>query len=108
MNLRQALEPVPATKKGCADRCVETSHQIEDYINCSLVAYSDNPEQMSISILLLMELWIEMDQCALRAFPLLQVFNPGFPLHLFKVLRLSRQQDMYRLQVRLFEQHYVR
>ncbi|TLD22632.1 hypothetical protein E2P81_ATG07825 [Venturia nashicola] len=97
-NLSQGLGLVPATKDDCADQCVEISHQIEGYIDYSQIAYGNNPEQMSISILLLMELWKEMDQCALRAFPLLQKFNPGFPLHLLNVLLLPKQNDMYRLQ----------
>lgn len=92
---------MPTTKNECINRCVEISRQIEDYINRSQIAYINDPEQMSTSILLLMELWMEMDQCALRAFPLLQEFNPGFPLHLLQVLRLPSQQDMYRLQVSL-------
>ncbi|KAE9969172.1 hypothetical protein BLS_005470 [Venturia inaequalis] len=98
LGLRQGLKPLPATKNDCKDRCVELSRQIEDYTDRSQAAYNNDPEQMSTSILLLMELWMQMDQCALRAFPILHEFNPGFPLHLLKVLRLPSQQDMYRLQ----------
>lgn len=101
LDLRQGLKPVPATKDDCTDRCVALSHQIEDCINRSQAAYSNDPEQMSTLILLLMETWMEMDQCALRVFPLLQDFAPGFPLHLLSVLRLPSQPDMYRLQVGL-------
>lgn len=105
LGLRQGLKPLPATKNDCKDRCVELSRQIEDYTDRSQAAYNNDPEQMSTSILLLMELWMQMDQCALRAFPILHGFNPGFPLHLLKVLRLPSQQDMYRLQVGLSGQH---
>lgn len=89
---------MPLTEDDCSQRCVDVAQRIEDYVDRSENAYRSNSVQMSTAILLLMELWVEMDTCAVRAYPLLKDYSPGFPLHVFNSLHLPLLNDMIRLQ----------
>jgi hypothetical protein len=99
VDLHRTLKPIPAPKDDCFRRCIEIADLIQDYIHRSMVAYVGNAYEMSTAILLVMELWRELDQCAVKAFPLLKEFNPGLPVDLLDVLRLPYKTDMIRLQM---------
>jgi hypothetical protein len=61
-------------------------------------AYDSNPEQMSTFILTLFGLWVRMDECAVKACPLLLDYHPAFSPELLDVLHLPMLSDMQRLQ----------
>ena len=101
-------DAIPASMAGCQERCIELARNIHTYLNTVKDIYEDNPEQKSIMLLTVMELWMLMDECAIRKFELLKDYSPGFPTDILDVLQLPRFQDMCRLQkiqVHLQERH---
>lgn len=78
-------------------RCVELAAKFGTYLAAVAGAYDSNPEQKSIMILTVVELWIAMDRCATRLFRLLLDYNPGIPPDILDVLQLLKITDMYRL-----------
>jgi len=79
-------------------RCVQLAESIVDVFTAVGDAYASNPEQMSIFILNLFDLWVEMDECAVKACPLLWDYAPVFSPELLDVLHLSTLSSMQRLQ----------
>ncbi|KAL8968636.1 MAG: hypothetical protein Q9183_002371, partial [Haloplaca sp. 2 TL-2023] len=61
------------------------------------LAYRDNPEQLSIMLLTLMEIWVALDTLSLRLYPLLADCSPGFPDDLLNPLMVQKLSDMRRL-----------
>ena len=89
-----APEPV----SDCQARCLELAESIIDMFATVADAYDSNPEQMSIFILNLFDLWVQMDECAVRACPLLRDYAPVFSPELLDVLHLPTLSSMRRLQ----------
>ncbi|KAH8687808.1 hypothetical protein BGZ60DRAFT_363637 [Tricladium varicosporioides] len=79
-------------------QCAEVAKTIEKYMKAVSQAYDGNPEQMSMMLLTLMELWCRMDRSAIKTFPLLRQFNPGFPADIMDTLLVAQYADMCRLQ----------
>jgi hypothetical protein len=78
--------------------CVSLASQIDDYLNSAGDCYHRDPEQMSVFILTVFQLWMQMDLCASIAYPLLKDFHPLFEPKLFDVLLLSHLSHMKHLQ----------
>lgn len=91
-------EAPPTSNTDCGMRCCFLAKQIAKYLVDAGDAYDGNPEQKSIMLLTIMELWVQMDKCAVQLYDLLQDYNPVFPSNLLDVLHISRLQDMHRLQ----------
>ncbi|KAE8351950.1 hypothetical protein BDV28DRAFT_149500 [Aspergillus coremiiformis] len=89
---------LPKSKAKCEALCIQLSRQIEDYMSAVGNAYDDDPEQMSIFILSIFELWVCMDRCAIIVYPLLADYHPWLKPELLDVLLLSRRYHMERLQ----------
>jgi hypothetical protein len=77
---------------------IQLSVEIDGYLSNVKNAYDANPEQKSIMILTVMELWMWMDKCATSIFDLLLDYNPGFSPEILEVLQLPQLEDMSRLQ----------
>jgi hypothetical protein len=92
----RALTPEPVAD--CEARCVQLAKLIVDVFTRVGDAYDSNPEQMSIFILNLFDLWVQMDKCAIRACPLLRDYAPVFTPELLDVLHLPTLSSMQRLQ----------
>ncbi|KAG4430699.1 hypothetical protein IFR05_013818 [Cadophora sp. M221] len=92
----RALSPEPVAD--CEARCVQLAKLIVDVFTVVGDAYDSNPEQMSIFILNLFDLWVQMDKCAIRACPLLSDYAPVFNPELLCVLHLPTLSGMQRLQ----------
>jgi hypothetical protein len=100
------IQYVPTSTLSCEALCSELAHSMKTYIEQVAGAYDKNPEQKSIMLLTLMEMWMSMDKCAIKTFPLLQDYDPGFPLEILDTLQLSYLSDMKRLQtLRLYLRH---
>jgi hypothetical protein len=98
--------PTPDSGSSCEQRCVSLSQEIGEYLNNTAGSYESNPEQQSIMILTVMELWMSMDQCATKLYTLLMDYHPGFPPDILDVLQLPRFRDMCRLKnIRDYLQH---
>ena len=88
---------VPQSEADCEARCRELAKSITGLFAAVGSAYDANPEQMSIFILSLFDLWVQMDRCAVKACPLLRGYHPVFSPELLDVLHLPTLSDMRRL-----------
>jgi hypothetical protein len=79
-------------------QCQRLADKILRYQDAAVVAYADNPEQNSIMILTILELWVMLDEFTISLIPLLKEYHPGLEADLLHVLQLPRLEDMLRLQ----------
>lgn len=79
-------------------RVIELSAIIRDYIHQVQISPDGYPEQKSLMLLHLMELWILMDIEAVACFPLLEDFHPGFGVDLMDPIEILSLHDMKRVQ----------
>ncbi|KAK3938153.1 hypothetical protein QBC46DRAFT_441500 [Diplogelasinospora grovesii] len=77
--------------------CIEHSKSINSYFDALSDPYIQNPGQMSIFILNILEVWVSMDQCAVKACPLLRDYHPVFTPYALDALHLPLPSDMRRL-----------
>ena len=93
---KRASSPEPVAD--CESCCVQLAKSIVDVFTVVGDAYDSNPEQMSIFILNLFDLWVQLDKCAIRACPVLRDYAPAFNPELLDVLHLTTLSSMQRLQ----------
>ena len=93
---KRASSPEPVAD--CESSCVQLAKSIVDVFTVIGDAYDSNPEQMSIFILNLFDLWVQLDKCAIRACPVLRDYAPAFNPELLDVLHLTTLSSMQRLQ----------
>lgn len=67
------------------------------YKTMATAAYDGDPEQKSIMILTIMDMWLLLDVKATSTYPLLRQYDPGFTLNMMDDLNLPRLADMIRL-----------
>jgi hypothetical protein len=96
IEMERELAPGPVAD--CQARCLELANSIFDLFTVVGDAYDSNPEQMSIFILNLFDLWVQMDEYAVKACPLLLDYGPVFSPELLDVLHLPTLSSMQRLQ----------
>ena len=77
--------------------CTALAKIIETYASVASPNYQDMPEDTSLMLLTLMELWVALDKCALHHYPLLRDYDPEFPPSLFEPLLLPKKLQMERL-----------
>ncbi|KAL8812512.1 MAG: hypothetical protein Q9223_001173 [Gallowayella weberi] len=70
---------------------------LQFYQSRAITAYKDNPEQLSLMLLTLMEIWMGIDSLVVRIHPLMKDYDHGFPLDLMYPLKVSKLSDMFRL-----------
>ncbi|KAF2396522.1 hypothetical protein EJ06DRAFT_222752 [Trichodelitschia bisporula] len=73
------------------------SDNIHKFLDEAHGAFDSCPEQMSSILLTVFRLWMAMDECTTRSFPLLKEYHPGFEPEILDVLQLSRLEDMVSL-----------
>ncbi|ORY62516.1 uncharacterized protein BCR38DRAFT_467122 [Pseudomassariella vexata] len=78
--------------------CKIRAAQIRNYLDLVGTNYDGDSEQKSLMILLVFELWVDLDKITCSIFPLLQEFHPLFSAGALDVLHLPQMQDMVRLQ----------
>ena len=76
--IQKERNKTPQPVADCQARCLELARLIIELFDVVGDAYESNPEQMSIFILSLFDLWVQMDECAVRACPLLGRLRPTF------------------------------
>lgn len=59
--------------------------------------YKDCPREMSLAILIRVELWIAVDKICTRLYPLLEQYSPQIPVQFLNPLLLPRMEQMRRL-----------
>jgi hypothetical protein len=93
----ESRSSTPDPEVSCDQRCIELAKKIKHYLRSVGDAYDDNPEQKSIMLITIMELWVEMDACAVEAYGLLKDYNPGIPSNILNVLQIAHFKIMRRL-----------
>jgi hypothetical protein len=93
-------EAFPATesKMVCETRCIEFAESIRNLFSVAHDICASKPDQMSLFILKVFELWVGMDKCAITACPILRDYHPVFTPEALDVLHLSTLSEMRRLQ----------
>ena len=81
------------------DHCSRLTSLALDYMQQALPAYSESPEQLSMMLLTIAELWLALDTVAGKLIPLLHDFSPELSDDLFHPLLLPRREDMARLKI---------
>ena len=97
MWVRESLDEWLSTNLKCENTSTALTKLIDSYTSTASSAYADMPEDISLMLLTLMDLWIALDKCALHHCPLLRSYDPGFPLSLFEPLLLPQKSQMKRL-----------
>ncbi len=69
---------------------------IEQYFSGAKGLYKDNPEDNSIMILTIMDLWVVLDRITIRACPLLKEYSPEIPSNFLHSLLLHRSSALTR------------
>ena len=97
--IEDSLRAKISTKQGSftEDGCVKLLQEMRKYFALASKAYRSDPQQSSLMLLLLMELWQAIDASAIKLFPLLAKYGPNFPADLLYVLQLASMVDMNRL-----------
>ena len=67
------------------------------YIDIALPHYNGNPERLSIAFLVILELWMSIDRCAIEWQPRLKAFSPEIPINALEPLFLPHRGQMERL-----------
>ena len=70
---------------------------VDFYSSEASSVYKGKPEEISLMILVTIELWVALDKCAVRHHPLLRDYDPQIPLTLFEPILLSKQNQLERL-----------
>ncbi|OTA75927.1 hypothetical protein M434DRAFT_383777 [Hypoxylon sp. CO27-5] len=70
---------------------------IENYHRAALSHYGGNPEDISIMILTILELWVACDKSVVLICKLLEDYMPGIPTELLENLNLQSKLQMQRL-----------
>ena len=78
--------------------CVDLKHKIHQYQAFALSAYKSDPEQLSLMLITLLELWQTMDSIVLKLYPLLADYEPEFPHDVLYSLQVTEFSDLQRIQ----------
>jgi hypothetical protein len=70
---------------------------ILDYYTIACSAYKDNPENMSLVVLVILELWVALDKIVVTRCPLLLLYPPEIPEEILQSLLLRKRQDLARV-----------
>ncbi|KAI1637344.1 hypothetical protein F4809DRAFT_649926 [Biscogniauxia mediterranea] len=77
-------------------RCIQLHDAIIDYIDQINSRYDNIPEQKSVMLLTILELWMALDKAACDEFPLLYSFHPVFTPSMVDILQLSLLSEIFR------------
>ncbi|KAG2133788.1 uncharacterized protein EDB93DRAFT_1232709 [Suillus bovinus] len=77
--------------------CVSIEACASTYSSRALKDYKGNPENLSIMLLTLFELWVAMDKIVVREIPLLAEYSPEIPLTLWECLLIRKASALDRL-----------
>ncbi|KAF2802818.1 uncharacterized protein BDZ99DRAFT_428253 [Mytilinidion resinicola] len=78
-------------------QCIKLANLIEKYIAAVGAAYDEYADQKGEMLLTIMELWVAMDKCATKTYPLMTEYHPGFPSAMMDVLHLPHLSQLKRL-----------
>ncbi|KAG2365786.1 hypothetical protein BDR07DRAFT_1398113 [Suillus spraguei] len=79
--------------------CMAIQARAKGYSTRAQLSYSGNPENISIMLLTLFELWVALDKLAVKSIPLLMEYSPEIPDTIFNRLLLQKAAAIERLRV---------
>ena len=86
--------------------CVEFRKKMQQYQQSASSAYKSDPEQLSLMLITLLEMWQAMDSVALTIYPLLADYDPEFPRDILYPLQVAQLSDLRRVQdIEIYLQH---
>lgn len=91
----------PFGRGACTDLdryCVEFKYMMQQYQRLASSAYESDPEQLSLMLITLLEMWQAIDSMALMLYPLLADYEPEFPRDLLYPLQVAQLSDLQRVQ----------
>lgn len=95
--LLQQYQSKSYSNESCEVHGQDIAQSLEDYLKKVGESYDDIPEQKSKMLLIVLELWVELDKCTIQSYGLLKNFSPGIPFEITNVLLLSHMADLKRL-----------
>jgi hypothetical protein len=96
--LEASMENVSIHKERNDDmKCVRYAELIMNHLKRVGTFYRDSPEQKSVLLLLVMEVWMQLEKAAVSVYPLLRQYLPPFPVDILDPLLLHNFRDMQRL-----------
>jgi hypothetical protein len=100
IELREAdrMSDMPSDITACEIWLIQQAGQLLAYLSASANSYGIGTEECSHMILTVMWMWMLIDKSLNRLFPALYHFKPVFQPTILDCLRLSRQDDLGRLQ----------
>ena len=78
--------------------CVDLRQKMQGYQQFASSAYKSDPEQLSLMLITLLEMWQAVDSIALTLYPLLAEYEPDFPQDLLYPLQATQLSDLRRVQ----------
>ncbi|KAL8995006.1 MAG: hypothetical protein Q9169_005182 [Polycauliona sp. 2 TL-2023] len=88
---------IKALVQPTAMHCTSILRSAEVYKRLALAPYNESPEQLSVMLLTLGDLWYAMDSIAGKVMPLLHVYSPHLSAEVFDMLLLPKKSQMGRL-----------
>ncbi|KAG1873801.1 hypothetical protein F4604DRAFT_1765091 [Suillus subluteus] len=79
--------------------CMAIQARAKSYSTRAQSFYSGNPENISIMLLTLFELWVALDKLVVESIPLLMEYSPEVPVAIFDHLLLQKAAAIERLRV---------
>ncbi|KAG1761304.1 hypothetical protein EDD22DRAFT_985840 [Suillus occidentalis] len=85
--------------KSTDSACISIEACASAYSSRALKAYEGNPENLSVMLLTLFELWVAMDKIVVGQIPLLAEYSPEIPLTLWECLLIRKASALDRLKM---------
>ena len=78
--------------------CVELQHTMQKYQSLASLAYKSDAEQLSLMLIMILEMWQGIDSIALMLYPLLADYELELPRDLLYPLQIAQLPDLQRVQ----------
>ncbi|KAK5992587.1 hypothetical protein PT974_06001 [Cladobotryum mycophilum] len=100
-------KPKPLNVLDARTRCIQLAGRVDEYLAEIGSMYDSDPVQLATMVLNLLDLFVQMDECAVEACRMLRDYRPVFPPQLLDSLLLSPQISsmtrLYKIQSYLME-----
>ena len=76
------------------DKIVNLARELRSYINATVHSFHGDGEQRSLILLKVLQIWIALDEAAVKSFPLLANYRPAFTASISEVLQIASRIDL--------------
>lgn len=92
--MHHSLNDWLCTNKKCKNVCMILTKIIDTYTFTAFFTYTDMLKDVSLMLLISINLWVALNKCALHHYSLLHDYDSEFSLLLFELLLLSKKAQM--------------